>query len=118
MTKIIGAGLGRSLHSRLDDLVAPAETLTVTYSCPAGHTFEIRLFAEADVVPATWECRRCGAAAPTRHQGAQDLPLPRRTGAPSKTPWQQLRERRSIAELEALLEERLDALRAGRRAAA
>lgn len=118
MTAIAGAGLTRSSYSRLDDLVQPAESLTVTYTCPAGHSFEIRLSAEADVVPATWECRRCGAAAPTQHRGALEVPVPRRSGAASKTPWQQLRERRTIAELEALLEERLGLLRAGRRVAA
>ena len=38
--------------------------------------------------------------------------MPARVGRSPKSPWQQLRERRTIAELEALLEERLGLLRA------
>ena len=32
----------------------------VGYACPQGHVFEITMSDEA-VVPATWECPRCGA---------------------------------------------------------
>ena len=99
-------------YSLTDDLVEPAETQTLTYHCPAGHTFVIRLFVEAEVIPLVWDCRTCGAAANTDNAAAQEVSAPRRAVASRKTHWQQLRERRTIAELEALLEERLGLLRA------
>jgi hypothetical protein len=42
---------------------------------------------------------------------AQEVPVVGRPAANPKSPWQQLRERRTIAELEALLAERLQLLR-------
>jgi RNA polymerase-binding protein len=111
MPAIRGAGLSRSAYSDLQDLVEPAQTQAVTYRCPDGHVFTVRLFAEAETVPVSWDCRTCGRAARTEAAAAQEVPVPRRAGSASKTPWQQLRERRSIADLEALLEERLAVLR-------
>ena len=58
----------------------------------------------------TWDCA-CGSKARTDETAAQEVIVKKRTGSPSKTPWEQLRERRSIAELEVLLEERLAILR-------
>jgi hypothetical protein len=112
MPVIRGAGLSRSAYSDLQDLVEPAETQAVTYRCPDGHAFTLRLFAEAETVPVTWDCPSCGKAARTDVPAAQEIPMPRRAGSASKTPWQQLLERRSIEELEVLLEERLALLRA------
>ena len=117
MPPVSATGTQRS-YSLADDLVEPAETRTTTYRCPAGHTFAIRLFAEAEVIPLVWDCRTCGAAAHTDSAAAQQVPTPRRAVGSRKTPWQQLRERRTIAELEALLEERLQLLRAHRGTAA
>ena len=113
MPYVTATGPQRS-YSLTDDLVEPAETLTMTYNCPAGHVFAIRLFAEAEVVPRRWDCTTCGAAAYTDNAAATEMPVTGRVAATPKTPWQQLRERRSIAELEALLEERLQLLRAHR----
>jgi hypothetical protein len=107
---IRGAGLSRATFSNLDDLVEPAETQLVAYLCPKGHKFSVRLFAEAEMIPLTWDCA-CGSKARTDETAAQEVIVKKRTGSPSKTPWEQLRERRSIAELEVLLEERLAILR-------
>jgi hypothetical protein len=117
MTTIRSARATRAAFSLLDDLVEPAPTRQVPYQCPDGHTFHVGLSAEAEVVPVSWTCRTCGAAATTSLAGAVEVPVHnRRSGPSSKTPWQQLRERRSIAELEALLDERLVLLRGhGRR---
>ena len=101
-------------YSLTDDLVEPAETQTVTYKCPAMHVFAIRLFAEAEIVPRRWDCPTCGAAAYTDYAAAGEMPVTGRVIASPKTPWQQLRQRRTIAELETLLEERLQLLRASR----
>ena len=43
------------------------------YDCPKGHRFSVPLAAEAEV-PATWECRYCGATA--THAGSE-APEPR-----------------------------------------
>jgi len=77
------------------------------YDCPHGHSFSVPLASEAEV-PATWDCRTCGATALLR-DGAPT------TAKPSKTPrthWDMLLERRSIADLEEVLAERLAELHA------
>jgi hypothetical protein len=61
--------------------------------------------AEADV-PARWECAECGAVALLRG-GVQPEEKPKK---PARTHWDMLLERRSIADLEELLAERLDLL--------
>ncbi len=117
MPPLTAAGAPRA-YSLTDDLVEPAETKTLTYHCPAGHTFAIRLFAEAEVIPLRWDCRTCGAAAHTENPAAREVPVAGRVAGSRKSPWQQLRERRTVAELEALLEERLGLLRADQATAA
>ena len=80
----------------------------VGYACPQGHRFEITMSDEADV-PALWECPRCGAEAE-----AVDGPQPdRKPEKPTRTHWDMLLERRSEAELEEILSERLEMLRGG-----
>ena len=79
-------------------------TLTV-YDCPAGHETTVPFAAEADVPP-TWECRVCGAEALLR-----DAEQPEAKAAkPARTHWDMLLERRTLAELEEVLAERLAAL--------
>jgi RNA polymerase binding protein RbpA len=80
----------------------------VGYLCSRGHSFEITMSVEADV-PAVWECPRCGAEGLST-SGIQPDVKPEK---PARTHWDMLRERRSIAELEDLLAERLDLLRSG-----
>ena len=72
------------------------------YDCPKGHHLAVPLAAEAEV-PATWECRYCGATAV--HVGEQ-APAPKKT-KPSRTHMDMLRERRSTADLEEVLKEQL-----------
>jgi hypothetical protein len=91
-----------------------AERQMVAYRCLNGHTVEVPFAAEADV-PQTWECRFCGATAVKADAPA---PEPSRVKAP-RSHWDMLLERRSIPELEAILEERLGILRlSGRRKSA
>ena len=111
MPSVTTAGTRPSPYSLNDDLVEPAETRDVIYRCPSGHGFVIRFFAEADVIPYRWDCRTCSAPAHTDDPAAEVVPTSRRGVGRTKTAWQQLRERRSIAELEALLDERLRLLR-------
>ena len=83
-----------------------------TYDCPGGHRFTVPFAAEAEV-PALWECKVCGANA-LLVDGT--MPEPKKV-KPARTHWDMLMERRSIADLEEVLNERLDVLRARRGAA-
>ena len=80
----------------------------IAYDCPRGHTFTLTFSAEADI-PSLWECPRCGAES----LRANHEPPTAKDEKPPRTHWDMLRERRSIAELEDLLAERLDLLRSG-----
>ena len=102
-----GSNLGaRSFES--DENVVPSERMLTVYVCPDGHRTELPFSVEAEAPP-TWECR-CGLEA--RLQGG-----PEPEAKPVKhqrTHWDMLLERRSIPELEELLEERLTLLRESR----
>ncbi|ADG88517.1 RNA polymerase-binding protein RbpA [Thermobispora bispora] len=85
----------------------------VEYTCPKGHRTVVPFAAEAEV-PATWECRRCGG---TGVRADAELPPPKKT-KPQRTHWDMLLERRTIEELEEVLNERLAILREQRRKSA
>jgi hypothetical protein len=102
-----GTRLGaQSLES--DTGVQPAARQNVTYHCPHGHSVVVPLSLEADVPP-LWECR-CGAMALRENTEAPE----EKPGKPTRTHWDMLMERRTTAELEELLAERLELLRSGR----
>lgn len=85
-----------------------AERNDVHYDCPNGHVLTFPFSVEADV-PLSWECG-CGGLALLRDG---DRPEPQEVRS-QRTHWDMLLERRTIPELEELLEERLELLRAGR----
>jgi len=85
--------------------VEPADRQLITYNCPNGHTVVVPMSMEADVPP-LWECR-CGEEALRADTDAPE----RKAGKPARTHWDMLLERRTIAELEVLLDERLALLR-------
>ena len=87
----------------------PAPRNIAAYRCARGHEFSVP-FAEEAEIPTTWECRLDGTAAQL-----VDGPLPeaKKTKAP-RTHWDMLMELRTIADLEEVLAERLDVLRARR----
>ena len=91
-----------------EDGVQPAALQDVSYLCPPGHTFVVTMSMEAEIPP-LWECR-CGAMALREDTEA---PEPKAT-KPPRTHWDMLMERRTTAELEELLTERLELLRSGR----
>jgi len=102
-----GSRLGATSYETDRDIdLAPRQM--VAYDCPKGHHFEVPFAAEAEIPP-TWECRFCGTTAlrvdTERPEGKK--------GKPPRTHWDMLMERRSIADLEELLAERLEVLRAG-----
>ncbi|SEH83730.1 MULTISPECIES: RNA polymerase-binding protein RbpA [unclassified Leifsonia] len=84
-----------------------------TYLCAAcGQETEVVFSAEADA-PQTWECKHCGHEARLL---IDDVPV-EVDHSDVKTPrshWDMLLERRTRAELEELLEERLQYLRSRR----
>jgi hypothetical protein len=81
----------------------------VTFDCPKGHRFSVPFSAEADL-PINWECRICGALAVT---SSGDLPAPKKA-KPPRSHWDMLMERRSVADLEEVLAERLAVIRGER----
>jgi hypothetical protein len=102
-----GSRLGAQSYET-DEGVEAAPRQEIRYTCPNGHAFAVPLSAEADV-PAVWECRVCGAEALKVDAGE---PTARKV-KPPRTHWDMLLERRSVAELEELLNERLALLRDG-----
>ncbi|MBM6405781.1 RNA polymerase-binding protein RbpA [Phycicoccus sp. CSK15P-2] len=100
-----GSRLGAS-SMETDENVVPSERQITTYLCPNGHVIELPFSVEAEVPP-VWECR-CGAEAKLQGGGPEPEAKPTK---PQRTHWDMLLERRSIPELEELLEERLALLR-------
>jgi hypothetical protein len=87
----------------------PAPRNVAAYRCPRGHEFTLPFSEEADI-PASWECRLDGTSA-LLIDGPE--PEAKKVKAP-RTHWDMLMERRTIADLEEVLAERLDVLRARR----
>jgi hypothetical protein len=84
--------------------VAPRQD--TSYVCPIGHHFSVPFSIEAEIPP-VWECRVCGAEAVK-----VDATRPeQKKGKPPRTHWDMLMERRTTADLEELLTERLALLR-------
>lgn len=102
-----GTGLGAKSFED-ESGVEFAARQEVGFDCARSHHFSITFSAEAEI-PALWECPRCGADS-LRSDGERPQAKDEK---PTRTHWDMLRERRSIAELEDLLNERLDLLRAG-----
>jgi RNA polymerase binding protein RbpA len=80
------------------------------YRTDNGEEFEVPFAADVEI-PGTWRCRN-GMDGALIEGG--DSAEPKKVKVP-RTPWDMLRERRSIEELEELLKERLEILKSGRR---
>lgn len=102
-----GTRLGATSYET-DNGIDLAPRQDVEYSCPNGHRFGLPFSLEAEV-PAQWECRVCGTMA-LRVDGEAPEQKP---GKPSRTHWDMLMERRTVADLEEVLAERLEVLRGG-----
>lgn len=76
------------------------------YLCLRGHTFTVPFADDADV-PSTWECRLDGTTANLTGGEEPDA----RKARPQRTHWDMLLERRTVADLEEVLAERLEHLR-------
>lgn len=84
-----------------------------TYLCTQCERETILTFSADAEPPATWECRACGAEARLQVNG-ESVEVVAADEKAARTPWDMLLERRTIPELEELLEERLAFLRARR----
>lgn len=100
-----GMGLGAKSFED-EEGIEFASRQILGFDCEQKHHFELTFSTEADL-PFEWECPRCGGVA-KRSDGAEPEG---KDAKPPRTHWDMLRERRSIPELEELLDERLEALR-------
>lgn len=84
----------------------------VRYRTESGEIFEVP-FADDAEVPGEWLCKNGQVGELVEGEGTEAKPV-----KPPRTHWDMLRERRSIEELDVLLDERVDLLRKRRRNAA
>ncbi|CAN5242400.1 RNA polymerase-binding protein RbpA [soil metagenome] len=103
-----GSRLG-SISYETDRNTEPAARQTGEYRCTKGHTFTVPFSDEAEV-PLAWECRLDGSVGRLVDGVEPEV----KKGKPARTHWDMLLERRSVADLEEVLAERLELLR-GRR---
>jgi len=107
-----GIRLGaQSLQS--EEGVVFMERRETTYKCDTCGSITTLMFAADAEAPQTWECRSCGAEAVLRVDGETITPDATDEKV-ARTHWDMLMERRTRAELEELLEERLAFIRARR----
>jgi hypothetical protein len=103
-----GSRLGAvSYETDRDHDLAPRRSMH--YACPKGHDFAVP-FSDDVEAPAVWECRLHGSVSKLI-DGAEPE---QKQVKPPRTHWDMLLERRTTAELDELLAERLEQLR-GRR---
>lgn len=89
------------------------ERIVQTYVCTeCNHETSLPFAADAEV-PEVWECKACGAEARLR-VGDTVVEVDHSGDKAARTHWDMLLERRTLPELEELLEERLALLRARR----
>jgi DNA-directed RNA polymerase subunit RPC12/RpoP len=84
-----------------------------TYKCSNCTRETALVFAEEAEVPETWECKYCGHEA-VLLVDSQPVDVELSTEKQGRSHWDMLLERRSRAELEELLEQRLTYLRSRR----
>jgi hypothetical protein len=106
-----GSRLGTtSYETDRDTDLAPRQE--VLYDCPRGHQVSVPMASEAEL-PATWECKVCGGVALLRN----GVGLEPKAGKHVRTHWDMLLERRSLADLEEVLAERMAELHSHRKSA-
>lgn len=95
--------------------VVLAERNKHIYRCAENHETEMIFAAEAEL-PQTWQCKVCGTQATLLSNGSE-VELDESDEKVARTHWEMLLERRSVEELEEILQERLEDIRARRAAA-
>jgi hypothetical protein len=84
-----------------------------TYLCAACGRETVLIFSAEAEAPDEWECKHCAHVA-TRLVDSKPVIVDHSDEKIPRTPWDMLLERRTLPELEELLEERLAVLRARR----
>ncbi|MEV4415196.1 RNA polymerase-binding protein RbpA [Catellatospora sp. NPDC049609] len=103
-----GSRLGAvSYESERNTELAPRQMRE--FLCANGHRFEVPFAVDAEA-PATWECRLDGSVA----RLVDGTEPEQKKVKPPRTHWDMLLERRSIEELEEILNERLTDVRTRR----
>jgi hypothetical protein len=98
-----------SYETERNDNLAPRQI--ARYRTQNGDEFDIPLADDAEI-PGTWACRNGMEGTLIDEGGA--VAEPKKVKVP-RTPWDMLRERRSIEQLEGLLQERLEIIQSRRR---
>lgn len=102
-----GARLGaQSFEDERGVEMAPRQE--IEYVCDDGHTFTVTMSDEAEI-PYTWEDPKTGRIGKLR----DGVEPEKKEEKAARTHWDMLLERRSESELEEILTERLELLRAG-----
>lgn len=101
---------GQSLESEVG--VRFSERGDHFFICPSNHESKIVFSADAEI-PNTWDCKVCGVPA-IRHIDGVEVKIEALAQDGPRTHFEMLMERRTSEELETLLAERLDILRAKR----
>ncbi len=104
-----GTGLGATSYES-DRAVEAPETEIVRYVCAQAHQSVVPFSIEAEEIPVTWMCR-CGREASVVNPGLKTSTAPTAELRVQRSHWDILMERRTIAELQELLNERLQVLR-------
>ena len=99
-----------SYETDRDNDLAPRQL--VKYKTADGEIYEVP-FADDAEIPEEWMCKNGKLGILMEGEGVESKPV-----KPPRTHWDMLRERRSIEELDVLLEERIEALCKRRRNAA
>ncbi|ALC05841.1 hypothetical protein CDES_07140 [Corynebacterium deserti GIMN1.010] len=99
-----------SYETDRDHDLAPRQL--VKYKTEDGEIYEVP-FADDAEIPEEWMCKNGKLGILMEGEGVESKPI-----KPPRTHWDMLRERRTIEELDVLLEERIEALRKRRRNAA
>ncbi|QQA99986.1 RNA polymerase-binding protein RbpA [Corynebacterium marquesiae] len=99
-----------SYETDRDHDLAPRQM--VKYRTEDGEIYEVP-FADDAEIPEEWMCKNGKLGHLVEGEGVESKPA-----KPPRTHWDMLRERRSIEELDELLEERINHLRSRRRSAA
>lgn len=85
---------------------------THSFQCPNNHIFEVVFAADAEL-PETWQCKQCSEQGILLKDGQAITLEPVESRVP-RSHWEMLLERRSRDELEEILQERIDYIRARR----
>lgn len=99
-----------SYETDRDHDLAPRQM--VKYRTENGEIYEVP-FAEDAEIPEEWMCKNGQLGTLVEGEGVESKPV-----KPPRTHWDMLLERRSLEELDVLLEERIELLRKRRRSAA